>query len=156
MAELHVIKQPGGMLVPANQSDVDTLQKVHNGTLLFGEFKQPRNPLFHRKYFALLNFAYDYWTPPALEYRGIKAEKNFERFRHELAVLAGHYTVTADLKGNVKLEPKSISFASMDETEFQKLYKATFDILWQYVLSKVRNMTQEVAHKTMEDLLRFD
>jgi hypothetical protein len=104
----------------------------------------------------MLNFAYEYWTPPEMEYRGIKAEKNFERFRKEVAVLAGHYIVTVDLKGNVKLEPKSISFAKMDESEFEKLYKSVFDILWKLILQQVPNMTEAVAHNTIQQMLNFD
>jgi hypothetical protein len=155
MAELHFIKVAGGMLRPANQADSDAMQKIRNGAVVVGDFKQPRNPEYHRRYFALLNFAHDYWTPPDLEYKGVKAEKNFERFRKEVAVLAGHYTVTSDLKGSVKLEPKSISFAAMGELEFQTLYKDVFEILWNYVLSR-QGLTREQVENTVLELLRFE
>jgi hypothetical protein len=30
---------------------------------LYADFKQARNPAFHRKFFALLNLGFDYWQP---------------------------------------------------------------------------------------------
>jgi len=154
--ELHLIKQPGGLLRPANETDAEALQKVKTGAVLVGDFRQPRNPDFHRRYFALLNFAYEYWTPPEMEWRGIQAEKCFERFRRELTVLAGHYTVTYDLKGTLRLEPKSISFSSMEEPEFRKLYGAVFDILWQHVLSQVAGMTRQEVERILDEMMRFE
>lgn len=156
MAEFQLIKQPGGLLRAANESDAERLNKIKNGRLITADIVQVRNPAFHRKFFALLNFAYEYWEPPVLEYKGLKSEKSFERFRKEVTVLAGHYTVTTDLRGNVKLEPKSISFASMDDTEFEQLYRDVFEILWKFVLSRVEGMTRDAAEHAMLELLRFD
>jgi hypothetical protein len=156
LMELHLVKQPGGMLRPANEADVEALQKVKTGAVLVGEFRQPRNSDFHRRYFALLNYAFEYWSPPEMEWRGIKAQKCFERFRRELTVLAGQYTVTYDLKGTLRLEPKSISFASMDEQEFRKLYAAVFDILWQHVLSHVQGMSRQEVERILDEMMRFE
>lgn len=154
--ELHLVKQPGGLLRAANEVDSEQLAKVKTGAVLVGEFRQPRNPAFHRRYFALLNFAYEYWTPPAMEWRGIKAEKNFERFRRELTVLAGQYTVTYDIHGSLRLEPKSISFAAMDDAEFGALYKAVFEILWSHILSQVQGMTRAEVERILDELVRFE
>ena len=154
--QIQVIKQPGGLLRPANQVDADLLSGLANGALLTGDFKQPRNPRFHRKFFAMLNFAYDYWQPQEQEYKGLKSEKSFKRFRNEVTVLAGWYIVTTDLRGNVKLEPKSISFADMDDTEFSEFYKAAFGVLWNFVLSQVQGMTPELAENTINQLVNFD
>lgn len=156
MTELQLIKQPGGTLRPAGIVEEEALRSLLNGSLVHATIKQPRNPHFHRKFFALLNFAYEYWLPPELEYKGIKAEKSFERFRNEVTVLAGWYTVTTNLRGVVKLEPKSISFAKMDETEFGALYKAVFNVVWKYVLSQVHGMTPELAENTISQLVNFD
>lgn len=154
--ELHFVKCAGGILRPANQADADAVNDMRNGAMVVGEFRQPRNPKFHRKFFALLNFGYDYWDPPVVEYNGIKSEKSLERFRNEVTVLAGWYTVTTDLKGNVRLEPRSISFAKMDDIEFNNLYKAVFNVIWSYVLSRVQGMTPELVENTINQLVSFD
>lgn len=156
MAEVQLVKQLDGALRPANLSDEETLRKIHPGRVVNAKVVQPRNPLFHRKFFALLNFAYEYWNPPKVEYKGQRAEKSFDRYRNDVTILAGYYTVTTDIMGNVKLEAKSISFAEMEDLEFNDLYKAVFNVLWDRVLRHVRGMTEQVAHKTMEDLLRFE
>jgi hypothetical protein len=156
MTALQMIKQPGGMLRPANQVDADALQSVPNGRVLAVDFSQPRNPQFHRKFMALLNFGFEYWQPEELEYRGMKSVKSFDRFRKEVTVLAGYYTVTTTLKGDVRLEAKSISFGKMGEEEFHKLYRAVFSVLWKYVLSKVPNMTENAAEQAINELLSFD
>ena len=36
--------------------------------------------------------------------------------------------------GTTRNEPKSISFAKMDDIEFGEFYKAVLDVLWNYIL----------------------
>ena len=156
MAELQLIKRPGGVLHPANQADADRLEKVRNGALLYGDFKQPRNPAFHRRFFAMLNFAFELWEPAEVEHRGMKAEKNFDRFRRDAMILAGFRRVVTNIKGEVRVEAESISFASMDETQFQDVYRKCFDVTWRLVLSKVRGLTEEQAENLINEALSYD
>jgi hypothetical protein len=51
-------------------------------------------------------------------------------------VEAGHFDAIQLPDGTLKKHPRSISFASMDEFEFQQLYKAALDVLWRWVLSR--------------------
>jgi hypothetical protein len=156
MAEIHLVKMPGGTLKPANQVDADVLQKMKSGALVFADIKQPRNPLFHRKFFALLNFGFEYYNPPEVEYKGIKSVKSFEVFRKEVVIRAGYFTVTTDLKGNTRLEAESISFSNIDETRFAKIYSDVFNVIWVMVLSSVKDMTKEIVENTINQILSFD
>lgn len=61
--------------------------------------------------------------------------KAFEPFREEMIIAAGYYDEVRTPIG-VKKYAKSISFASMDEHEFRELYKALFNVLWRFVLSR--------------------
>jgi hypothetical protein len=76
-------------------------------------YKKPRNQRLHRKFFALLTYAFDHWEPARgrkrLKHHGVPIEKNFEAFRKHITILAGYYTATYDLKGRLELEAKSIS-----------------------------------------------
>lgn len=64
MAQLHLIKQSQGLLIPATQETSDFLQsKCKLGAVLEADFKLVRNPAFHRRYFALLNLGFEYWEP---------------------------------------------------------------------------------------------
>lgn len=64
MAQLHLIKQSQGLLIPATQETSEFLQsKCKLGAVLEADFKLVRNPAFHRRYFALLNLGFEYWEP---------------------------------------------------------------------------------------------
>lgn len=62
MAELFFIKQSGG-LVPHTDHDKIIFDKWKLGAVIAGNFKQVRNPKFHRRFFALLNLTFDYYEP---------------------------------------------------------------------------------------------
>ena len=62
--ELHLIKHQSGILIPATPETSDVLQsKIQLGAVLVAEFRQVRNPAFHRRFFALLNLGFEYWEP---------------------------------------------------------------------------------------------
>ena len=124
------------MLVPANDETREFIRKKKLGTGISGEFKQIRNYLFLKKYMALMNIGYDAFEPEIEEYKGQVVEKNFDRFRHDVTILAGYYTCTVDINGNVKYEAKSISFGSMEEEEFSVLYNKTIDALLRKILTE--------------------
>ncbi|MBL7635137.1 DUF1367 family protein [Atlantibacter hermannii] len=64
MAQLQLIKHPPGILIPATPETSELLQsKIKLGAVLVADFKQVRNPAFHRKFFALLNLGFEYWEP---------------------------------------------------------------------------------------------
>lgn len=111
------------------------LNNLEVGEIVDFEAIFKRNGKYHRKFFALLNFAYEAWQPDRYHktYRGQPIEKNFERFRKDVIVQAGYYDQTFDLNGNMKLEAQSISFANMNDVEFEEVYSAVADV----ILSKV-------------------
>lgn len=62
--ELQLIKQSSGILIPATPETSEILQsKIKLGAVLVAEFRQVRNPAFHRRFFALLNLGFEYWEP---------------------------------------------------------------------------------------------
>ena len=64
MAQLQLIKQSSEILIPATPETRDFLHsKCKLGTVLVADFKQVRNPAFHRRFFALLNLGFEYWEP---------------------------------------------------------------------------------------------
>ncbi|WP_270503822.1 DUF1367 family protein [Kluyvera ascorbata] len=64
MAQLQLIKQSSEILIPATLETSEILQsKIKLGAVLVAEFKQARNPAFHRRFFALLNLGFEYWEP---------------------------------------------------------------------------------------------
>ncbi|MBK0078678.1 DUF1367 family protein [Kosakonia sp. S58] len=64
MAQLQLIKHSSNILIPATPETRDFLQsKCKLGAVLVADFKQVRNPAFHRRFFALLNLGFEYWEP---------------------------------------------------------------------------------------------
>ena len=126
--EVNLIKTLSG-LVPYDPESEEWYNKLKTGSVVHSDFKKYRNPKFHRKYFALLNIGFENWQPGEINSKYGIPEKSFDRFREDIAILAGHFDLVIRLDGTSRPEAQSISFANMDETEFQDLYSKTIDIL---------------------------
>ena len=102
-------------LQPISRTDADRLQscKLVLGQVYEVEIKKKRNYEFHKKFFALLNLCFE----------NQEKIKDFDSFRSYITMKAGYYTRIDTDKGAFYL-PKSISFGSMDEVEFNALYDA--------------------------------
>lgn len=147
-----LMRGPEGTLVPADPQAAQWIAKWNYGEGVRAIVSRARNIGFHRKFFAMLNVAFDAWEPETPEYAGQVALKNFERFRKDLVVLAGFYLPTVNLRGEVRLEPESISFASMDEDRFNQVYSAVADVVLQRVL---RNYTREDLDRVVDEIMGF-
>lgn len=153
MAEI-VLMKTANVLVPYDEAAADFIQKMKMGELAHSDFKRVRNYKFHKKYFALVSFAFDQWEPQdGLTYQGMPVMKNKERFRKDVAILAGFFETTVNLKGEIRLEAKSISFAQMDEIEFEALYSNTINVILSRILT---SYTRADLDEVVEQLLRFD
>lgn len=151
MPDIVLVKIADDLLKPATQDDQDKLGSVKFGDGIRVKYSFMRNLYFHRKYFALLNFAFDYWEP-VTTWAGLPVQKNFDKFRKDIAIAAGFCDLVATIDGKGKLEARSISFASMDEEEFGKLYYKTIDVLIDYIL---KNYEPEYVDQTINEILRF-
>ena len=148
-----VLMKTANVLVPYDEAAADFVQKMKSGSLMHSDFKKVRNYKFHKKYFALVTFAFDQWEPQdGLTYQGQPVTKNKERFRKDVAILAGFFESTVNLKGEVRLEAKSVSFAQMDEIEFEALYSATVDVVLRKVLT---NYSKSDLENVVNQLLEF-
>ena len=153
MSELNFIRVPQG-LVPADDEAKEWLAKKKAGTLIAGKFSEPRNGKFHRKLFAALSLGFDSWEPPeGAEYKGVKPAKNRERFRADVLVMAGHYEVVTNLRGETRVQAKSISYKALPtDADFEPVYKACVDVLIRMVL---KNYTHEDVENVVMQMLEF-
>lgn len=153
--ELIVIKTPQGALIPADSQTAERLSKIKSGRALRATYTQMRNAGFHRKWWALVGFAFDHWEPAELDgprWKGVMPEKSLDRFRKDLTILAGHYEASYRLDGSVRIEAKSISFARMDQEAFERLYSDTINAVLKHVLT---NYDRDKLDAVVENLLRF-
>lgn len=194
MSVLMFIKTKVG-LVPHTASDKEVFDKWKLGEVVSGKFKRVRNPEFHRKFFSMLNLAFDYYEPSSgvltedekriatkifqtldnynnsngvmLDFgrEFLKAESQerrsqltnienaFEPFRKDMIEAAGYYDEVRVPSG-IKKVARSISFAKMEQGEFNALYKAVFNACWRFVLSRTFK-TKEEAQNAMDQLLSY-
>jgi len=105
-------------LKPMYDEDMEEKKMLKVGEVYEANIKPPRNLLFHRKLFALVNTAWEY-----LPEKGVSFFRTKEAFRNYLTICAG-YTETfySPAKQEWLEMPKSWAFDSMDEAEFSKLY----------------------------------
>src|SRR5690606_34354997 len=105
--ELCVTKTPAGF-IPVREEDQEFYQSAGAGEIWLGKVKRlkPRNARFFRKWWALVDFAFEHWEPEVKTTRYGVPEKNRERFRKDLTVLAGFYETTFKINGDVVLQPK--------------------------------------------------
>lgn len=129
--------------------------KLEPGELINVDMVFPRNPLFHRKYFALLNLGFEAWIPDRTHktYKGMPVLKNFEQFREDITILAGYYDQVFNLKGEMKIRAQSISFANMDDDEFEGVYNATIDVLLAHVFENYKDRHE--VDRVVQEILGF-
>ncbi len=135
MTAIVLMKTPGGALVPADPQATEYIARLKLGAPVKAEVKRMRNYQFHKKLFALLNFAFDTWEPTEATYKGQVVQKNFDQFRNDVTVLAGFGETTITLRGEVRVVAKSISFGSMSQDEFDQLYDAVCSVILAKVLT---------------------
>ncbi|EKO3632383.1 DUF1367 family protein [Vibrio metschnikovii] len=63
-----------------------------------------------------------------------EVEKSFLAYRRWVVAEAGFYSVIMLPNGAIRKEPKSISFAKMEEHEFNELYRASFNVIWNQIV----------------------
>ena len=126
---------------------------IKSGEVVSAEIKRPRNYQFHKKYFSLLTYAFEVWSPECLEFKGQQVGKSFDRFREDITILAGFYILTENIRGEIRAEAKSISFANMGGDEFATLYSKTIDVILKHVL---KNYTREDIDRVVENIIGFD
>ena len=78
-------------------------------------------------------------------------EKDIDSFRRWLTIEAGYFNICVTPAGVVK-EPKSISFASMDQNEFNAFYQACFTVCWNMILCN-RFSSEDEAQQAIDQLL---
>ena len=141
-------------LIPADPKTEEWYRKIKLGSTVHSDFKQMRNAAFHRKLFALFNLAYEYWEPGKVSSKYGIPEKNFDRFRKDLVILAGHYHSVVRLDGTVRIEADSLSFGSMSQETFNNLYQNILDVIMKRI-PVLSNMTEDEINELVEKVLSF-
>ena len=114
-------------LQPLYDSDYSEKKKLKIGQEYLVEIRHPRNILFHKKFFALLNVCYENY----------ETQMPFESFRRWITIKAGYFNAYETDKG-VFYDAQSIAFGSMNQIEFEEVYSRVLD-----VVIKLLHVTEE-------------
>lgn len=132
-------------LVPMYDSDYDEKKKLRVGEIVLCDISKPRNYEFHKKFFALIRLVFDNLPEHIADTFNIYSE---EDMLDVLKVDLGLYNIVY-VGGKQLVKVGSISFAKMDNTEFERFYNRSIDI----VLNKYMNGTERFD--LIEEINRF-
>jgi len=109
---------PHHSVIPAYPSDEAVFESLKQGNMYKCDIRRARNPDHHRKGFALIN----------LIFNSQERYRTIEDLLVELKLMTGWYREHVRSDGSLIYVPKSISFADMDQLEFERFYDAVIDI----------------------------
>jgi hypothetical protein len=154
----------GNNLVPVDPYAEQMLARCKIGEGLTVEATKTRNIRFHRKFFALLNLAFSMWDPyedyidhETGEIIVTPSFKDFDSFREEVLIMAGHCDQVFSLNGkSFKLRAKSISFAKCDEYEFERVYRNVLTVIWNRLLRDKQFDSPEAVDAVVMQLMGYE
>ena len=154
--EILCRRVPGG-LAPESDDEAAKLGKLKAGASVRVTVTQEVNAKFRRKWWALAKYAFGLWseTMPEQQYRGQEVQPNFERFRKDLTILAGHFHPVWTLKGEMRVEANSLSWARMTDDAFEALYSATIDAVLAKILTGSM-LTEADLRAHVDRVMEFD
>jgi len=113
------LKNTSHGLIPMYDDDYEEKRKLKIGEVYKSNIVLVRNPLFHAKYFAMINCAWMLQNEKRKQFF-----KNTNGFRKSVQIAAGHCDMVYNhnLKSFTEV-PKSIAWNKVDNAEFEEIYK---------------------------------
>ena len=119
----------GGGFLPHNYNAIELHEQSAKGEILTFKEVTWRDLKFHRCYFSLLNFIYEYMPT---KFRDKVPENKFYQW---LKHLKGEYEVIFEFKDGTKMvEYESISFGNMSQVRFKAFIREQLPYIYENVL----------------------
>jgi len=144
----------GGGFIPHNQIAQELLDRTAKGEVLTFEEVTSRDLTFHRFYFALLSFIYDYMP------NVFKKEVNKDEFYLYLKHVRGDYKVKHVFKElPPMIEYVSISFGKMSQKQFEEFIADQLPFIYSNILGAYFEMDMlngiiETIEKEFQNMLK--
>jgi len=132
-----------GVFIPTHDSDYEKVKAIPNKSEVKVKITIPRNSGYHKKFFAMLRLVIDNMPDKFAIYR------NEDLLLDELKMQTGHVELRESLGGKAYFRPASISFANMDQKEFETFFHNCLDVVIKYFLP---NMKEE---EILQELINF-
>jgi hypothetical protein len=138
--------------VPVDEASMDAFERLKPNEVYKAEITKPRNIEYHKRFFALLNMAYKNYEQPEIFHNGIRVFRSFERFRSDVIISCGYWDLGLNKNNKVIQIAKSISFAKMEQVEFEELFSKAIDVILHEYLTYY---DEEDMNKLVEQVLSF-
>jgi hypothetical protein len=156
MTDIYLRRIPNGF-IPTTEQEVDKLKRIKIGSVVKVTLKRTRNYKFLQKTMVLFQTAYEHFCEhgvPEVHYKGERVLPSFDRFRKDLTILSGHYTATINIKGEVRLEAKSLSYGECTEEEAEQIFSDVLNAAIKSVYKYTKR--EEDLRDIVERLSQFD
>lgn len=119
------VRKIDGALYPMGEQAQEDFMKIQGEQVI--NIKMHRNPVFHRKAFALLNMIY-------------ANQENFDSmdlFRSWITMKSGYVITGQAPNGTTLFMPESLAFESMPQERFERWYNSVIDVAFaEYGMNK--------------------
>lgn len=133
--KILVVKTLTNSLKPAYDKDMQVFNKMPRGEIFEIEYTKKRNIKFHKKYFALINMAFQNQDEYEL----------MDDMREQITISAGFKREVVNMvTGEIQVRAKSINFSAMDELEFSELYERTKDVICKWLGVSNEQIDEEI------------
>ncbi len=142
--KVNMIKQPGGVLTPADEEAEQQMLKVKNHQLYTVDIKLNQNYMLHKKIFGFFKFC-------AQNYYGDRdvTQDQVEFTRKKVTMAAGYYKQIFYPDGKrFELIPKSISYEKLSPEERGEFYK-------KIVNAAMKNVFHKADEETFNRLMNY-
>ena len=129
-------------LVPMYDSDYEAKHQLREGENVLCTITRPRNYDFHKKFFALVRLTFDNLPERLHQMLGIRSEEDMlDCIKIDLGLFTEHWH-----GGRKVLKLGSISFAAMDQSEFESFYNRAITLILSKYLrgSKRQELVEEI------------
>ena len=117
--KIYLVKRPKGIVLePAYPSDLKIIQRLRPNIIKSVDLKQPRNPEFHKKIFAICRDTARN-APEGSVWAGKTSYILLKAIMWELGIV----DPCMNVDGTMRLEVQSIAFDSMDHSEFEDVFR---------------------------------
>lgn len=144
--EFYLTKTDTMTFKAAYDSDADVARKIPIGECIKGNYKQKRNIKHHQKMFVFFNKI----AIPNMPEEIPKKFHNQKWLLEAVKIYLGYFETTIDINGNDYPKTFSISFAEMDQGEFEKFYNGAIDFVLKFCL---KDITAEQLDKEVMQFL---
>jgi hypothetical protein len=119
----------GGGLLPVNQQAIELIDNCSSGEVISLIEVTNRDAVFHRAYFSLIGYIYD-WLPKTFKQKVTK-----DKFYIFLKHIKGDYDVIFEFKDGTKfIEYQSIAFGRMSQKNFAAYVKNQLPFIYTNVI----------------------